>query len=137
MLRVSRSLFASHRVVHNIPQRSTAVHNSPQESTKVHSSPQQSTTVSCFLFSKKGRERALACVAHQINKFCVRTAYFFGGVIFCGEELLEKGGEKGGGSVFFVFFCFFSCFFLLFAFDVLSLQYPNSPGARTQGKSSI
>ena len=43
--------------------------------------------VGCFLFSKKGRERALACVAHQINKFYVRTACFFGGVIFCGTLL--------------------------------------------------
>ena len=52
--------------------------------------------VGCFLFSKKGRKRALACVPHQINKFYVRTAYLFWGVIFCGEELWEKGG----GSVF-------------------------------------
>ena len=43
--------------------------------------------VGCFLFSKKGRKRALACVAHQINKFYVRTACFFGGVIFCGTLL--------------------------------------------------
>ena len=43
--------------------------------------------VGCFLFSKKGRKRALACVAHQINKFYVRTACFFEGVIFCGTLL--------------------------------------------------
>ena len=34
----------------------------------------------------------------KVNKFYVRTAYFFGGVIFCGEELWEKGG-----GVFFLF----------------------------------
>ena len=80
--------------------------------------------VGCFLFSKKGRKRALACVPHQINKFYVRTACFFGGVIFCGEELWEKGG----GSVFFcflllllLFFFFLSLFPFAFIFSYVCL----------------
>ena len=51
-----------------------------------------------FLFSHR-EERGLWPVPHiRVNKFYVRTAYFFGGVIFCGEELWEKGG-----GVFFFF----------------------------------
>ena len=55
-------------------------------------------------FLTKGeKKRGLWPVPHiRVNKFYVRTAYFFGGVIFCGEELWEKGG----GSVFFLFFSF-------------------------------
>ena len=70
--------------------------------------------VGCFLFSKR-EERGLWPVSHiKVNKFYIRTAYFFGGVIFCGEELWEKGG----GSVFFLFFCFF------FFFVLLSVSFP-------------
>ena len=45
----------------------------------------------------------------RLNKFYVGTAYFFGGVIFCGEELWEKGG----GSVFLFSSASSSSFFLL------------------------
>ena len=52
---------------------------------------------------------ALACVAHQSKQIlCKDRVLFFGGVIFCGEGLWEKGR----GSVFFVFFLFFFFFFL-------------------------
>ena len=45
--------------------------------------------MSAAFFSQKGKREG--------SGLCrIRTAYFFGGVIFCGEELWEKGG----GSVF-------------------------------------
>ena len=65
--------------------------------------------VGCFLFSKKGRKRALACVPHQINKFYVRTAY-----LFWGGDFLWRGalGERRG-ECFFLFSSASSSFFLL------------------------
>ena len=70
--------------------------------------------VGCFLFSKKGRERALACVAHQSKQIlCKDRILFFGGVIFCGEGLWEKGRGE----------CFF-CFPLLLLFFLLSVSFP-------------
>ena len=50
----------------------------------------------------------------KVNKFYIKTAFFFWGVIFCGEELLEKGGgsvflfSSASSSLFFASFCLFS-----------------------------
>ena len=80
--------------------------------------------VGCFLFSKKGRERALACVAHQINKFYVRTAYFFWGGDFLWRGAL---GERRGECFFpsllllFLFFFFLSLFPFAFFFSYVCL----------------